>query len=151
MATRKQRRRREKGRRHEYEYVYVDDEGQEVKVDEPESEPEPKAAKPKPATPGQKPIPGTKQKAAATPAGERVVEPPTWSRVARRAAIFAPFILIFFYITKAKSDSTTIVLLRTLPLIALLIPFMYMVDSFAYRSYQKRLAKRANSSKPKTK
>jgi hypothetical protein len=146
MATRKQRRRREKGRRHEYEYVYVDDEGQEVEVDEPESEP--KAARP--ATSGQKPTPGAKPKEKAA-AGERIVEPPTWSRVARRAAIFAPFILIFFYITKAKSDSATIVLLRTLPLVALLIPFMYMVDSFAYRSYQKRLAKRANGSKPKTK
>ncbi len=41
-------------------------------------------------------------------------------------------------------------LLRTLPLVILLVPFMYMVDSFAYRSYQKRLKKRAASSaKPK--
>ncbi len=146
MATKRQRRRREKGRRHEYEYVYVDDDGQEVEVDEPEAEPKVEKA----VTSGQKPKPGAKAKAAA-PAGERVVEPPTWNRVARRAAIFAPFILIFFYITKGKGDSTTVVLLRTLPLIALLVPFMYMVDSFAYRSYQKRLAKRAGSSSKKTK
>jgi hypothetical protein len=145
MATKKQRRRRQKGRRHEYEYVYVDDDGQEVEVDEPE--PKPKVEKA--ATSGQKPTPGAKGKTA--PAGERVVQPPTWERVAKRAAIFAPFILIFFYITKAKGDSTTVVLLRALPLIALLIPFMYMVDSFAYRSYQKRLAKRADSSSKKTK
>jgi hypothetical protein len=144
MATKKQRRRREKGRRHEYEYVYVDDEGQEVEVDEPE--PKPKVEK---AGSGQKPTPGAKAKPA--PAGERVVQPPTWERVGKRAAIFAPFILIFFYITKAKGDSTTVVLLRALPLIALLVPFMYMVDSFAYRSYQKRLAKRADSSSKKTK
>jgi hypothetical protein len=146
MATRKQRRRREKGRRHEYEYVYVDSEGEEVEVDEPE--PTPKAERP--ATSGQKPTPGAKAKTA--PSNERVVEPPTWSRVLRRAAIFAPFILIFFYITRAKGDSITIVLLRTLPLVALLVPFMYMVDSFAYRSYQKRLAKRAGGgSSPKKK
>jgi hypothetical protein len=151
MATRKQRRRREKGRRHEYEYVYVDDEGQEVEVDEPEPEAKPKADKP--ATSGQKPTGGakSKSKSKASTAGERVVEPPTWSRVGRRAAIFAPFILIFFYITKGKGDSTAVVLLRTLPLIVVLVPFMYLVDSFAYRSYQKRLAKRADRSSKKTK
>jgi hypothetical protein len=143
VATRKQRRRREKGRRHEYEYVYVDDSGQEVEVDEPEPE---SKAKEKPATSGQKPTgqKPTGQKAkTADKSGERKVEPPSWNKVARRGLIFAPFILIFFYITRAKSDSTTIVLLRTLPLVILLVPFMYMVDSFAYRSYQKRLAKRA--------
>jgi hypothetical protein len=149
MATKKQRRRREKGRRHEYEYVYVDDEGQEVEVDEPEPEPNPKAGKS--ATSGQKPTASSRAKSKAAPAGERVVEPPTWSRVGRRAAIFAPFILIFFYITKGKGDSTAVVLLRTLPLVVLLVPFMYLVDSFAYRSYQKRLAKRADGSSKKTK
>jgi hypothetical protein len=148
VATKKQRRRREKGRRHEYEYVYVDDTGQEVEVDEPEP-----ATKEKPVTSGQKP---TGQKSKAAPAkssssrGERTIDPPSWNKVARRGLIFAPFILIFFYITRAKGDSTTIVLLRTLPLVILLIPFMYMVDSFAYRSYQKRQKKRAASSaKPK--
>jgi len=149
VSTKKQRRRRQKGRRHEYEYVYVDDEGQEVEVDEPE--PEPKQKVEKAATSGQKPTPGAKAKPKSAPAGERVVKPPTWERVAKRAAIFAPFILIFFYITKAKGDSTTVVLLRALPLIALLIPFMYVVDSYAYRSYQKRLAKRADASSKKTK
>ena len=141
MATKKQRRRREKGRRHEYEYVYVDDSGQEVEVDEPEPAP-----KEKPVTSGQKPT-GQKSKAAPSKSSgareERKIDPPSWNKVIRRGAIFAPFILIFFYITRAKGDSTTIVLLRTLPLVILLVPFMYMVDSFAYRSYQKRLAKRA--------
>ena len=150
MATKKQRRRREKGRRHEYEYVYVDDSGQEVEVDEADEAP-----KEKPVTSGQKP---TSQKPKATTtksnssSGERTVEPPSWNKVARRGLIFAPFILIFFYITRGKGDSTTIVLLRTLPLVILLVPFMYMVDSFAYRSYQKRLAKRAAAgSTPKKK
>jgi hypothetical protein len=148
MATKKQRRRREKGRRHEYEYVYVDDEGQEVEVDDAEPKPKPERA----ATSGQKPTPGAKPKPKQAADGERVIEPPSWSKVARRAAIFAPFILIFFYITKGKGDSTTVVLLRTLPLVALLVPFMYMVDTFAYRSYQRRLAKRgAGESPPKKK
>jgi len=144
MATKKQRRRREKGRRHDYEYVYVDEEGQEVEVDEPEPKPKPERT----ATSGQKPTPGAKPKPKQPADGERVIEPPSWSKVARRAAIFAPFILIFFYITKGKGDSTTVVLLRTLPLVALLVPFMYMVDTFAYRSYQKRLEKRAAGGSP---
>ncbi|HEX3454287.1 MAG TPA: hypothetical protein VHS03_06655 [Gaiellaceae bacterium] len=151
MATKKQRRRREKGRRHEYEYVYVDDSGQEVEVDEADEAP-----KEKPVTSGQKPTgqkpTGQKAKTAPAKSGERTVEPPSWNKVARRGLIFAPFILIFFYITRGKGDSTTIVLLRTLPLVILLVPFMYMVDSFAYRSYQKRLAKRAAAgSTPKKK
>jgi hypothetical protein len=133
VATKKQRRRRDKGRRHEYEFVYVDEEGQEVEVDEPEPSPraekKPSAAK---AKPGQKTAAG----------GERVIEPPSWSRVGRRAAIFAPFILIFFYVTRGSGDSTWVVLARTIPLIVLLVPFMYLVDSIAYRTYQKRLAKR---------
>jgi hypothetical protein len=154
VATKKQRRRREKGRRHEYEYVYVDDSGQEVEVDEPDTEP-----KEKPATSGQKPTgqKQTAQKAKGAPAktgsrDERTIDPPSWNKVIRRGAIFAPFILIFFYITRAKGDSTTVVLLRTLPLVVLLVPFMYMVDSFAYRSYQKRQARRAAAgSQPKKK
>jgi hypothetical protein len=151
VATKKQRRRREKGRRHEYEYVYVDDSGQEVEVDEADEAP-----KEKPVTSGQKPTgqkpTGQKAKTAPAKSGERTVEPPSWNKVARRGLIFAPFILIFFYITRGKGDSTTIVLLRTLPLVILLVPFMYMVDSFAYRSYQKRLAKRAAAgSTPKKK
>jgi hypothetical protein len=148
VATKKQRRRREKGRRHEYEYVYVDDDGQEVDVDEPEP-------KEKPVTSGQKP---SGQKAKTTPAKssgsreERKIDPPSWSKVARRGLIFAPFILIFMYLIRAPGDSTTVVLLRTLPFIAALIPLMYMVDSFAYRAYEKRLKKRAaGGSPPKTK
>jgi hypothetical protein len=149
VATKKQRRRREKGRRHEYEYVYVDDSGQEVEVDEPEPAP-----KEKPVTSGQKPS-GQKAKSAPAKSGasrdERTMEPPSWNKMIRRGLIFAPFILIFFYITRAKGDSTTIVLLRTLPLVILLVPFMYMVESFTYRSYQKRQAKKAGGSPPKTK
>lgn len=144
MATKKQRRRREKGRRHEYEFVYVDPEGQEVEVDEPD-EPE----KPKPE---KKPAAGSKTAAAAkTKTNERVPQAPTWERTLRRAAIFAPFILIFVYLTKSSSDSMTVVLLRSLPLIILIVPFMFLVDSMAYRGWQKRQAKKSAGSRPKSK
>ena len=64
--------------------------------------------------------------------------------------LFAPFIVIFFYLTRGSNESTALVVVRSLPLIVLIVPFMYAVDSMAYRSYQKRLAKRSGSS-PKSK
>jgi len=136
VATKKQRRRREKGRRHEYEFVYVDDEGQEVEVDEPE--PKPKKAEVRKQSAGKN-----------APRGARTVEPPSWNRVGRRGLLFAPFIVIFFYIT-GKNESPALLIVRALPLIVLLVPFMYAVDSMAYRSYQKRMAKR-DGSPPKPK
>jgi hypothetical protein len=151
MATKKQRRRREKGRRHEYEFVYVDPEGEEVEVDEPE--PTPKEER-KP-TSGIKPTPATKGKpaAGAKPAGrpERVVDPPSWERTLKRAAIFVPIMLIFLYVTRPKDASTGAIVLQALFIIILLIAFMYLMDSFLYRNYQKRQAKRDGGSPPKPK
>ena len=104
MATKKQRRRREKGRRHDYEFVYVDHEGEEVEVDESEEKPR-EERKP---TSGIKPTPGAKKPAAAKPSArtERVVDPPSWDRTLRRAAIFVPIMLIFLYLTKPSNIST---------------------------------------------
>jgi hypothetical protein len=141
VATKRQRRRREKERRHEYEYVYVDPEGQEVEVDEPE--PKPRAERKQAAA---KAKPGAKT----TPRGERVVEPPSWDRTFRRAAIFVPIMLVVLYIAKPKGMSTLAVAVQAAFLAVVLILFMYAMDSFIYRSYQKRLAKRSGSTpKPK--
>ncbi len=149
MATRKQRRRREKERRHEYEIVYVDQEGQEVEVDEEVAKPK-KADESKPS--GQKPTPGAKNaknaKTAARP--ERTVDPPTWSRTFRRAAIFVPIMLIFLYYTGRKSMSTTALAFQAVVVVAILILFMYAMDTLLYRAYQKRIAKRGGSP-PKSK
>ena len=146
MATKKQRRRREKERRHDYEFVYVDDEGQEVEVDEPEEKPRRERE-----TSGIKPTPGSK-KAAATPTkrGERVVDPPSWDRTLRRAAIFVPVMLLFLYFTKPKNFSTPAIVLQGLFIIILLILFMYGMDHFLYRSYLKRSGKRDGGSSRKT-
>jgi len=148
MATKKQRRRREKERRHEYETVYIDDEGQEVEVEEPEAMP-----RERPQTSGVKPTPGSRQKAGAKPAarGERVVEPPSWDRTFRRAAIFVPIMLIFLYFTRPKNFSTYALALQALFIIVLLILFMYGMDHFLYRSYLKRTGKSSGGSPPKTK
>jgi hypothetical protein len=142
VATKKQRRRREKGRRHEYEFVYVDDEGQEVEVAEAEAKPK-KADERKPKAAGKN-APKTAQR------GERTVEPPTWNRVFRRAAIFAPIMLIFLYITRPKGGSTLSIAAPALFVVVILILFMYGVDSLLYRSYQKRIEKRG-ASPPKSK
>jgi hypothetical protein len=148
MATKKQRRRRQKGRRHDYEYVYVDDEGQEVEVDEPE----PKPREERKTTSGVKPTAATKKAADKQPArSERKVEPPSWERTLRRAAIFVPIMLIFLYLTKPKDVSTAAIVLQALLIIVLLIAFMYGMDALLYRSYQKRQAKKAGGSPPKTK
>jgi len=149
MATKKQRRRREKGRRHEYEVVYVDDEGQEVEVEEPEASP-----RERPQTSGLKPTAGSKQKAGAKPAArsDRVVDPPSWDRTLRRAAIFVPIMLIFLYLTRPKNFSTTALALQALFIIVLLVLFMYGMDMFLYRAYLKRTGKqRGGGSSPKTK
>jgi hypothetical protein len=137
MATKKQRRRREKGRRHEYEFVYVDQSGEEVEVDEPEPRP--------------KKDPAERRSASAKPAGKGDsaadrIKPPSWERTLRRALMFAPFILIFFYIT-AKDKSSYSTYLAAIPVLLLMAPFMYLVDSMAYRSYQKRVEKRAGQPK----
>jgi hypothetical protein len=144
MATKKQRRRREKGRRHEYEYVYLDESGEEVPVEEPE--PKPRAEK-RAATAGTKPKAGS----SASSSGQRVVEPPTWTRVFRRAAIFLPIMLVFLYIARPKGVSTVAIVLQALLLGCVLILFMYVMDSFLYRSYLKKQAKRTGGSPPKTK
>jgi hypothetical protein len=148
VATKKQRRRRQKGRRHDYEFVYVDDEGQEVEVED--SEPKPRTER---QTSGIKPTQGTKKTAAAKPKprNERVVEPPSWDRTFRRAAIFVPIMLLFLYFTKPKNFSTTAIALQALFIVVLLILFMYGMDHFLYRSYLKRSGKRGGGSSPKTK
>jgi hypothetical protein len=137
VPSRKQRRRRLKERRHEYEYVYVDPEGQEVEVDEPEATPKPKKTEARKA--------GSKT----TPGNVRKVDPPSWNRVIRRAAIFAPFILLFVYFTSKDRSSYSFVL-PALLLIVFMPPLMYATDSLLYRSYQKRIASRSGSS-PKSK
>jgi len=146
MATKRQRRRREKGRRHDYEFVYVDDSGEEVEVEEPDEKPTPKQAKAEASKP--------QQQKKADPRGGRVVEPPTWNRVAKRALIFAPFIVLFLYVVKPKDSSVGAALWPAAVMIVLLIPFMYLVDSMAYKAHRKRADKRTDKrsgSKPKAK
>src|SRR5207247_186471 len=88
MPTKKQRRRQQKSRRHDYEYVYVDDEGNEVAVDPTELRAEKDNGKVE--TRGRS---ATTKKTPAR-AGGRVIEPPSWRRAVKRAAIWAPLLVL---------------------------------------------------------
>ena len=125
MPSRKQRRRRAKERRHEYEYVYVDEEGQEVEVDSDEAE-QPKR---------------TQRKAQAVSGGRRPIEPPSWSRVAKRGLLFAPLMFITFSLL-GKNESLALHVQRTVILLALFLPFSYVMDSMIYLSYRRRMQKK---------
>ena len=131
MPSRKQRRRRAKERRHDYEFVYVDEEGLEVDVEV--DEPAVQAKK----TNGR-PLPKTR-------AG-RVVEPASWSRVGRRALIFAPLMFITIRLLEPK-EAIAVSVGRTIFLLALFLPFSYVMDSMLHRSYAKRTAARRDNGK----
>jgi hypothetical protein len=136
MPTRKQRRRRQKDRRHEYEYVYVDDEGREVEVDPAERDDatsdEPRK-RPKPEQKASTRRNRAKPKAAGG-AAVRAVPPPSWPRVLRRGAIFAPFMLFATYLL-GRGLSWESRILQTLWLLILFVPFSYLIDRMMYRRY----------------
>ena len=126
MPTRKQRRRQAKNKRHEYEYVYVDEEGNEVEVDADDAKAERTASRNGRAKPNPRAARG----------GARV-QPPSWSRVAKRGLIFAP--LMFITVMLTSSDATLLQQgLTALWLMAIFLPFSYFIDSFTYKRYVKR-------------
>jgi hypothetical protein len=139
VASKKQLRRREKLRRHEYEEVFVDAEGNVVEVpDEGDAEPLPK--------PGR----NGKRDTSKRPAGRagRVVQPPSWRRVGKRALIFGPLLFVAFSILPGSADTSfqdRVVL--TIPYMLLLVPFMYLMDRMTYRMYLKRSGRTGGSAK----
>jgi len=139
VPTRKQRRRHAKDRRHEYEYVYVDQDGNEVESDEDDAR-EAKPARAKSAkaqASGKKPGTAQRSRQAGARAG-RKIDPPSWQRVGRRAAIFAPVMLLVIYFLD-KNQSTKTMLVQFVVLLLLFAPFSYYMDSMMYRNYRKRI------------
>lgn len=120
MPSRKQRRRRAKDRRHEYEFVYVDEEGHEVEATEAAGEPKRNNKRPPPTT-----------------RSGRKVEPASWTRVGRRALIFAPLMFITIRLLE-RSEPIGASIARTVVLLALFLPFSYVMDSMLYRAHVKR-------------
>lgn len=137
MATQKQRRRRAKEHRHEYDLVYLDDEGNEVEVDEPGPGKTAKTSKPPAKASGR----GSARKAQPTGRGGRPVNPPSWPKVLKRGAIFAPIFLATVMLLGGGKMSFAAALVQTALLIGVFIPFSYFMDKLVWRQYQKRLAK----------
>jgi hypothetical protein len=127
VPSRKQRRRRQKERRHEYEYVYVDEEGREVEAPE-EEEQQSTAAR------GQK---GAGRTAARPARAARRVDPPSWSRVGKRALFLGPVMFILINLV-GRDLSLAQRVYQAVLLLALFLPFSYFMDSIMYRSYLKR-------------
>ena len=123
MPSKKQRRRREKLKRHQYELVQVDAEGNEIPVET--------AAPKKAATDG---------KAAAPRRGRlpREVKPPSWTRSAKRAAIFVPFLYIFLSIGKNPPPVAARLGISLLYAVVF-VPMFFFVDRLAYRGYKRRI------------
>jgi len=136
MPTRKQRRRQQKERRHEWEYVYVDDSGEEVEVDPAEL----KGAKTDRAQ--TRDGKGTAAKNGRAPArtgrSGRVIEPPSWRRVGRRALMIGPVLVVAMFLLNRNLPAGQ----RIVPAVVMLaffLPFSYFTDSLAYKMYKKRV------------
>ena len=126
MPTRKQKRRREKLQRHEYEYVLETEEGEEIPLERPR---ERDAADGKARGAAKKPGGGR-------PARE--VPKPSFQRVAKRTAIFAPLILLVVWWTSGDEVTTGAKIFTAVTLLAFFIPFSYMVDVLMYRFLGRR-------------
>jgi hypothetical protein len=134
MPSRKQRKRREKSFRHEWEYVELDPETGEERAVAPSAL---KAEKP----PREKRAPQKQQR---RPSSRREPQPPSWRRVGKRTAMFAPLMALFMYWTTSNSKSggsPVAVAVQTIVLVAFFAPFSFLVDSMTYKLWAKRAAK----------
>lgn len=126
MPSRKQRRKRQKLQRHEYEYVIETEEGEEVPVERLREVDEKRKGR------------SEKRDAVLVDRRGRPIQKPSLGRVLRRAAIFAPILFLFVYLTSGDRLTVTGMLFNTLILVAFFIPFSYLVDSMVYRMLIRR-------------
>ena len=132
MATQKQRRKRAKEKRHAYDLVEIDAEGNEtvlsaadLKADAPA-----KTSSTKSQATSEKPR-----------VGRGAVQPPSWRRVMKRAAIFAPIFFATVWLLAGDSLEWQGAVLQTIFLVAVFVPFSYFMDRLVWRSHEKRAAK----------
>ncbi|MCZ7587638.1 MAG: hypothetical protein M5U27_01985 [Gaiella sp.] len=133
MATQKQRRKRAKEKRHAYDLVEIDAEGNETVLSASDLKTE-SASKPKTKT--------TDARGAANPRTRRgTPQPPTWGRVLKRGAIFAPIFLATVMLLGRGRITTEGAVVQTIFLLAIFVPFSYFMDRLVWRSHEKRIAK----------
>jgi hypothetical protein len=133
MATQKQRRRRAKEKRHQYDLVEIDGEGNETVLSSSDLKSE------APSTP--------RPKSSDTKGGTRVrarrgtAQPPSWRRVLKRGAIFAPIFLATVMLLGRGRLTLAGAIVQTIFLLAIFVPFSYLMDRMVWRSHEKRLGK----------
>ena len=132
MATQKQRRKRAKEQRHAYDLVEIDAEGNETVLSAGEVKAE-TSSKPRPKAGDTKG--GTRAKA------PRGAQPPTWGRVLKRGAIFAPIFLATVMLLGRGRLTLVGAIVQTIFLLAIFVPFSYFMDRMVWRSHEKRLGK----------
>ena len=140
MATQKQRRRRAKEKRHDYDLVYIDEDGVEQPVqreDDPRKPPS-RVGKGSTATKSQK----TQTTAKGSRRG-REAQPPSWNKVLKRGAIFAPIFFATVMLLGGNKMTIQGAILQTVLLISVFIPFSYFMDRVVWRQQQKRLSRSA--------
>jgi|SRR5579871_5069699 len=146
MATKKQRKRSQKERRHEYETVWVDGEGNELEEPPEDVVSAPRERRSDGRKPQQK---DAKQRTARAP---RVPQPPSWRRSGKRAVLLGAAVFAFVAITvhpKGGQSKYISAAYAAALFAALFIPYIYGIERFTYRRYQRKQAEQAAAKKPK--
>jgi hypothetical protein len=132
MATQKQRRKRAKEKRHAYDLVEIDAEGNETVLTASDLKDE-ASTKPAPRAKDAKDAPSRRSRGGP--------QPPTWSRVLKRGAIFAPIFLVTVMLLGRGRLTVAGAIVQTIFLLAIFVPFSYFMDRLVWRSHEKRLQK----------
>lgn len=137
MATQKQRRKRAKEKRHEYDLVEIDSEGNETVLRASELKPDTGGKAAATAKPAAKRSAGAKLSARSG----RAPQPPSWRRVLKRGALFAPIFLATVLLLSGDRLTFAGAVVQTILLLAFFVPVSYLMDRLVWRSYEKRRAR----------
>lgn len=132
MPTRKQRRRRQKDFRHDVRVFEVDPEGNEVPIAELREREE--KTRPAPAKQQAK-------KGASRARPVREVPPPSWQRAVRRGGLMGGAMMLAMLFLFKSAPIAYRVMWGAIYAVGF-VPLTYIVDRTAYRSFQKRAARR---------
>ena len=133
MASQKQRRRRAKEKRHQYDLVEIDAEGNETVL----SASEVRSETPEKGSSSS----GRGRRSAFGRSGRGGAQPPSWPKVLKRGALFAPIFLVTVMLLSGGRLTLVGAVIQTLFLLAVFVPFSYFMDRLMWRSQQKRLAR----------
>jgi hypothetical protein len=133
VASQKQRRRRAKEKRHQYDLVEIDADGNETVLSASEVRSEDPEKGSSSSGKGGRSASGRGRRGGA--------QPPSWPKVLKRGALFAPIFLATVMLLSGGRVTIVGALIQTLFLLAVFVPFSYFMDRLMWRSQQKRLAR----------